>query len=53
MIPLFSCFLPPESLGPALVNGRIISGDTFINPADIPSSLLFLGLEGALASSVM
>ena len=49
---LLPCFLPPVFLGPALGKGLIISGDTFIYPADIPSSFLSLELEGALAGSV-
>jgi len=43
-------FSSPFFLGPSLGKGCIIPGDTFINPADIPSPLLSLELEGALAS---
>jgi hypothetical protein len=50
---LFPCyFFLLVVLGSASGEGLIILGDTFINPADIPTSLLSLELEGALAGSV-
>ena len=49
---LFPCFLLLVVLGRASGKDLIILGDTFINPADVPTSLLSLELEGALAGSV-
>ena len=49
---LFPCFLHSVFLGPTLGKGLIISGNTFINPTDVPSSVLSLELEGAMAGSV-
>jgi hypothetical protein len=48
---LFPFFLHPVFLDPSLGKGLIISGDTFINPAVIPSSLLSMELEVTLAGS--
>jgi len=48
---LFPCFLLLVVLGPASGKGLIILEDTFINPADVPTSLLSLEMEGALAGS--
>ena len=45
-------FSSPVFLGPSLAKNCITPWDNFINPADIPSSLLSLELEGALAGSV-
>jgi len=45
-------FSPLAFLGLSLGKGLIILGDTFINPADVPSSWLSLELEDALAGSV-
>ena len=39
-------------LGPSLGKDCNILGDTFINPADIPSPLLSLELEGAQVGSI-
>lgn len=50
---LFPCFLLLVVLGPASGKGLIILGVTFINPADVPTSLLSMELEGALAGSVI
>jgi hypothetical protein len=44
--------LPLVFLGSSLGEGLIILKDTFINPADVPSSWLSLELEGTLAGSV-
>jgi len=49
---LLPCFLHSVFLGPTLRKGFITSGDTFINPIDVSSSVLSLELEGALAGSV-
>ena len=48
---LFPCFLHSVSLGPTLGKGLIISGGTLKNPTDVPSSVLSLEPEGALAGS--
>ena len=48
---LFPCFLHPVFLDPSLVKALIISGDTFINPPVIPSSLLSMEPEVTLAGS--
>ena len=49
---LFHVFFTQVFLGPTLGKGLIISGDTFINPTDVLSSVLSLEFEGAMTGSV-